>query len=291
VPFLPLSMLSAPSPTSVVNEPERQSESRRLSTVSTATEHRLDSDNESENSEKDNFGEVTVSPEHYQDMLSSLAQASAVRADLEHQVNELQMKAASHGLVTPRNKIQSCLQVAITNEVASRKELQKSLDYFSQEWALNGLPEGEDALAKLGFVSGYKGKLALPVKHHMPQVSSSRSLPQISSSRSLLSRARRRMSSAEVSDNSQQAPDVQMTQALEGCESLIRRDLHDWFARQKDFDISMLQTDGDTLMWNWIRDFHREKSDQWFDNNKHRLQGRFEPFFREKWHTMRCATD
>ncbi|CAK0823505.1 unnamed protein product, partial [Prorocentrum cordatum] len=68
-------------------------------------------------------------------------------------------------------------------------------------------------------------------------------------------------------------------QSQKGCTDVMRKDLCDWLDSHGVAGAPPSAEAEQRAMWSWIRDFHKEYSDDWFSRNMPRLHEQFRPVF------------
>lgn len=77
------------------------------------------------------------------------------------------------------------------------------------------------------------------------------------------------------------------TESQKDCNGVMRKDLEQWLI---DHGISGPPPSPEVeqrAMWQWIRDFHKEYSDDWYTRNMPRLRDQFRPIFVQEMKRMR----
>eukprot|EP00746_Dinoflagellata_sp_MGD_P012749 gnl/MRDRNA2_/MRDRNA2_127298_c0_seq1.p1 gnl/MRDRNA2_/MRDRNA2_127298_c0~~gnl/MRDRNA2_/MRDRNA2_127298_c0_seq1.p1 ORF type:complete len:406 (+),score=103.37 gnl/MRDRNA2_/MRDRNA2_127298_c0_seq1:112-1329(+) len=166
MPSVPLQLISG---SALQSQQSQQQQDRRVSNVSAATaEHRMDSSEESDsdsdasNDEKvqEPIGTITVSPEHYQQMLHSARDADKAKADYEMRMQMLADKGKgcsssdSPGTAENQSEALQRLEEALAREADARAELERALAGLCEEQAWHGLPPPQGVLAAPLFLSG-----------------------------------------------------------------------------------------------------------------------------------------
>lgn len=87
----------------------------------------------------------------------------------------------------------------------------------------------------------------------------------------------------EWDDDSNEEMDEELVAALaresfEQCQKMMADDLNEWIAREN-IQPPGSEEERQRIMWEWIRDFHREYDDTWFERNRPRLLSQFKPIF------------
>lgn len=167
MPSVPLQLISGSALQS--QQQTQQQQDRRISNASAATaEHRMDSssdsdsDSEASNDEKvqEPIGTITVSPEHYQQMLHSARDADKAKVDYEMRMQMLADKekggssSGSPGGAQTQSGALQRLEEALAREADARAELERALAGLCEEQAWHGLPPPQGILAAPLFLSG-----------------------------------------------------------------------------------------------------------------------------------------
>lgn len=136
------------------------------------TEHNIGSSSEdgssdSEASEKeckqDPIGTITVSPEHYQQMLYSARDADKAKADLEMRMQMMEKgkglgdSPTSQGAKEESSEALQRLEEALAREADARADLERALAGLCEEQAWHGLPPPQGVLAAPLLLSGPGG--------------------------------------------------------------------------------------------------------------------------------------
>lgn len=77
--------------------------------------------------------------------------------------------------------------------------------------------------------------------------------------------------------------------SLKDCTDVMRKDLKSWLLEHDIIGPPPSAEAEQRAMWQWIRDFHKEYSDDWFTRNMPRLKDQFKPLFVQEMKEMKKA--